>query len=521
MYMRKTPFLCLGGLLLLSAPAAAQPVVTTHPFVARGTTLALGRMSVTLNGTTLKERGFCWSTAHQPTLSDSHSTLSYANNGPLYRMEGLTPATVYYVRAYAMTTDSVVSYGDEVKVITLPQGNTQWTYDYGGPTEANQRTESALIAATDIYNRCTSIRGFTIAGHYDADTQTASCMYGGYMRMGPGEQYQCTGTVLHEMAHGVGVGTISTWNNNAILRQNTTGGYWLGERANAVVQFLSNSTSTRLNGDSQHMWPFGNNYATEWSANPEFFYIANALVVQALGEDGLPPTSSYHIANPAYTFPSEDGVKYYLKSESTERGMETDFLRESSTGRIVRQTMTAAEAAANDSAAWYVTFDPQTCLYRLQNVATGRYVTHTTTAFRLVDLDEPTDAENLQLLGSRSDITVGSGDTQVTAKGYWITFFGTVAKALAPQLTGYVAAADFDFSDSAALQRILLLTADEAAALDRAVEQASGIGHVTTPASTARIVAIYNLSGQQIHSLQRGVNLVRRSDGTVQKVLCK
>ena len=45
------------------------------------------------------------------------------------------------------------------------------------------------------------------------------------------------------------------------------------------------------------------------------------------------------------------------------------------TASIKCEEMTAAEALANDTAAWYITFDPKTCYYQFQNVGTGKFLT--------------------------------------------------------------------------------------------------------------------------------------------------
>ena len=38
--------------------------------------------------------------------------------------------------------------------------------------------------------------------------------------------------------------------------------------------------------------------------------------------------------------------------------------------------MTAEEAAADDAAAWYITFTPKNQYYQLRNAATGQYMTY-------------------------------------------------------------------------------------------------------------------------------------------------
>ena len=186
------------------------------------------------------------------------------------------------------------------------------------------------------------------------------------MRVGPNASYQRTGTLLHEMLHAIGVGTIGTWQNNAFLRANTTHGYWLGSRATRALRFWDNNPTSQLNGDGTHMWPYGVNGAHEDNGTQNL-YIANSLLAEALGEDGLAPTSG-QFATPAYVFEQDDNTKYYLKNE--ELGISSKFLRIDKTGNLQWVAMSADEATENDSAAWNVTFDPATCYYSLKNADT-------------------------------------------------------------------------------------------------------------------------------------------------------
>ena len=90
-----------AGLLVLAAnfiPVWADnaPNVTTDTRFARGATCAYGRAKfAAVNGNTIQTRGFCWSSENRnPTIEDSHSNQTSSNNGQIFRMEGLTPATI-------------------------------------------------------------------------------------------------------------------------------------------------------------------------------------------------------------------------------------------------------------------------------------------------------------------------------------------------------------------------------------------------------------------------------------------
>lgn len=380
-------------------------------------------------------------------------------------MEGLTPSTIYYVRAYAINKSNAVGYGDVVKVITLPKGNVTWDYDNGADEAANARINAAVKDAVNYLNTYTSINGLHTSVHYGSGTPTADCSYGGWMRVGPNASYQRTGTILHELGHAIGVGTHSIWNNGSSpMRAESGRGYWLGERATAVVRFLENNTSAMLNGDGTHMWPYGVNGAHE-DTGSAMLYIGNALIYQALGEDGLPPTGGF--ATPAYTFEQEDTVKYYIKNESEEYGLYTSYLMIEN-GKLVWKAMTSSDVVANDAAAWYVTFNPKNCYYQLRNAATGVYMAHGGATATSVS-----DNTNFHMMRSRVDVTVGNTTKKVKVRGYWLV---KPQHSLNPPCLsaadGKVTSATFDFTDGAHAQRWVFLTEDELDGFEQAANGA-------------------------------------------------
>ena len=56
-------------------------------------------------------RGVCWSTSPNPSIADSHTEDGHGAGGFISTISGLTPSTIYYVRAYAINSEGV-SYGE-------------------------------------------------------------------------------------------------------------------------------------------------------------------------------------------------------------------------------------------------------------------------------------------------------------------------------------------------------------------------------------------------------------------------
>ncbi|MBO4444803.1 MAG: hypothetical protein J5814_08595, partial [Bacteroidaceae bacterium] len=105
------------------------PVVTTDKRFIRGCTWAFGRSTV--KGSDILEQGFCWAENPDPKVTD-HRTTEYLNQaGKIYWLRDLKPATVYYMRAYAINKDYAVGYGDVIKFVTVPKGTIGHWYNNG------------------------------------------------------------------------------------------------------------------------------------------------------------------------------------------------------------------------------------------------------------------------------------------------------------------------------------------------------------------------------------------------------
>ncbi len=425
----------------------STPTVTTDTRFVRGATWAFGRMTVAANGATIREQGFCYSSATaEPTVSDGRSTRVLSNG--VYWLKHLQPATKYYMRAYAVTTGGQVGYGDVVSFYTVPKGNVTYSYNNGGDDAANARITNALNAACHYFNNMTSTtRHFNVG--YSAGTPTADCNYQQqpWINIGAQASYQQTGTFMHEMQHGMGLQNYSTQWSKANLRSGNGTGQWTGDRVAEALNFWDNNTTTVLNGDKIHMWPYGVNGASEDNKTVEL-YLANAMLCQALGEDGLEHNET-HFAEPYYALNQEDGVKYYLKSEAESRGRLTAFLvAEGST--LKWKEMTATEAAADDRSAWYITFTPQNQYYQLRNAETGQYLSYGSNAVRTA-----TASDDWHLMRGRVDVD--------GRRGYWIIHPTTnwTPPCLQANAGGATAAVTFSIANSAETQRWLIMTADE------------------------------------------------------------
>ena len=266
-----------------------------------------------------------------------------------------------------------MGYGDVIKFITVPKGTVGHWYNNGGDEEINARLNYAIDLSMDYYwNNLTSIHGFGISVNYNPGVPTAECSYGGWMSVGASSSYQQPGTIMHEAFHGIGVGTHDIWWNGE-MRSAGNRGDWLGDRVTEAVRFWDNSANAVISGDHMHLWPYGCNGAHEDTHNDNL-YCMMGILAQALNEDGLPASGEIGYALPYYAFNHEDGVKYYIKNEDESRGLRTSYLIETENHALQWKTMTAEEAAANDAAAWYLSFTPSNQYYQLRNAASGKTI---------------------------------------------------------------------------------------------------------------------------------------------------
>ena len=112
---------------------------------------------------------------------------------------------------------------------------------------------------------------------------------------------------------------------------------------------------------------------------------------------------------------------------------------------------------------------------------------------------------------------------QVTVKEGQKLTIGVIEHLVSGKASGHdYAATDFwntnTFAGEARMYFVAPLAGYDYAAAAKAL--ADGIDKINT-ASSARIVSIYSVSGARMSQMQKGVNIVKRADGTVSKVLVK
>lgn len=99
---------------------ALSPTITTREVGAVSwTTATSGGISITDGGSAITAKGICWSTSSGPVVSGDHTNDGTGPGAFVSNLTGLTPNTLYYVRAYA-TNGMGTTYGNELSFRTPP-----------------------------------------------------------------------------------------------------------------------------------------------------------------------------------------------------------------------------------------------------------------------------------------------------------------------------------------------------------------------------------------------------------------
>lgn len=171
-------------------------VTTTYysPDITYTSATAGGTVSTSGGGKKVKERGVCYSTSPDPTIKDSKVSSGSGAGGFTCYLTGLTPSTVYYIRAYA-TKRSGTTYGNEITFSTLitPVYGTVTDYDGNEYVTITMGTQTWMMEnlKTTHYSNGDEIPHVTDATEWmnlkTADEKGAWCNFNN--KAGKGETY--------------------------------------------------------------------------------------------------------------------------------------------------------------------------------------------------------------------------------------------------------------------------------------------------------------------------------------------
>ena len=120
--------------LVFAHSSSVSTVATSSPTDITTMGAVVGGMVMLPEGSHVFLRGVCWGTEPNPDIDGDHTSEDTGIGSFSSTLEGLTPNTVYYVRAYAVSDDGLV-YGNEVSFTTKYGGGEDHDYvDLGLPS---------------------------------------------------------------------------------------------------------------------------------------------------------------------------------------------------------------------------------------------------------------------------------------------------------------------------------------------------------------------------------------------------
>jgi hypothetical protein len=181
--------------------------------------------------------------------------------------------------------------------------------------------------------------------------------------------------------------------------------------------------------------------------------------------------------------------------------------------------------ALNDSAAWFAEYLGNTGYYRFRNAATGKYITHSGTSVTLAT--SASGNSNFQLMPGRNTVVVTGlqNGMRYSAQSYWLTWTqsgdksmqaGTYNETLA---FGPVSVVDFNYSNTAKQQRYIFVSEDDIATFVGTPGSDAIHEIATQQEAKPSLVGIYSAGGARLQQMQRGINVMRYSDGTSRVVI--
>jgi hypothetical protein len=158
--------------------------------------------------------------------------------------------------------------------------------------------------------------------------------------------------------------------------------------------------------------------------------------------------------------------------------------------------MSSDEAAANDSTAWYLSFEPSTQYYTIRNAATDKYITYNGSRFVATERTSPVANDWLHLMRGRVDVTAEK------YRGYWIIHPITDwnPNCMIANASGSIGQATFNLANSATTQRWLILTEEEMRKINTYVDGINTIESEEHPQESIESQGMFDLQGRRVNN---------------------
>ncbi|WP_290745508.1 RICIN domain-containing protein [Fibrobacter sp. UBA4309] len=139
--------------------------------------------------------------------------------------------------------------------------------------DAYKRITTVMDSAVKLYNTYSNLSKF-INVYYAPGVPTAEASSNGDLRFGENRSYMVVPTAMHEMGHTMGIGTTQEYWD--VCKD----GVFRNDKVQAKLRELDNDPTKELHCDSQHIWPYGLNRASEVSSEKDL--INHVILVETI-----------------------------------------------------------------------------------------------------------------------------------------------------------------------------------------------------------------------------------------------
>jgi hypothetical protein len=249
---------------LASVTTAAVTGVTTTGATSGGNVTSIGGSPVT-------SRGICYATTTNPTLANTVVSGGAGAGSFVSNLNGLTPNTSYYVRAYATNTAGT-AYGNQIAFVTT-----------------NPTAPTVTTAGSPIVSYYTANVGGSVTNAGSSPITTRGVCYGLNPSPTIANSFVSTG------------GTTGAFSVDLLGLTGSTTYHYRAYATNAVgTSYGSNQTFTTLNPcvNSTEVYLTNLAFMDLATANATTTYYGTYVTPNAQGLPGLPPTLNYNANNP-------------------------------------------------------------------------------------------------------------------------------------------------------------------------------------------------------------------------------
>ncbi|MBO7104051.1 MAG: RICIN domain-containing protein [Fibrobacter sp.] len=171
--------------------------------------------------------------------------------------------------------------------VSFAEGGVTYTlHKSANPTadeqDAYKRITAVMDSAVKLYNTYSNLSKF-INVYYSPGVPTAEASSNGDLRFGENRSYMVVPTAMHEMGHTMGIGTTQEYWD--VCKD----GVFRNDKVQAKLRELDNDPTKELHCDSQHIWPYGLNRASEVSSEKDLInhVILVATIYQQLFKEAF------------------------------------------------------------------------------------------------------------------------------------------------------------------------------------------------------------------------------------------